>query len=151
MKTKIIVDTNIVFSAILKPSGNIGKILIFPKRQVQFYSCDFLKTELLKHRLKLLDLSKLTAEKLDEVELLLTKNIIFINEGLLPAEIVFPTKEILADVDVHDTPFVALTKYLQGKLWTGDKVLIRGLERNGSFVETLTTTQVYSILDDLKN
>jgi predicted nucleic acid-binding protein len=149
VKQKIIVDTNIVFSAILKPSGKIGKILINSKKNFQFYSCNFLRTELLKHRRKLLNLTNLSDDKLEEVELLLTENIIFINEGLLPVETIISTERILKGIDLNDTPFVALTKHLDAKLWTGDKVLIRGLDAK-DFIHTLTTTQISDLLNSLE-
>jgi predicted nucleic acid-binding protein len=34
-------------------------------------------------------------------------------------------------VDPKDTPFVALTIELDGRLWTGDKALVRGLRAQG--------------------
>jgi predicted nucleic acid-binding protein len=35
---KIIVDTNVVFSAILSPSGKIGQILIYGRKQFHLYA-----------------------------------------------------------------------------------------------------------------
>ncbi|MEJ7821387.1 MAG: PIN domain-containing protein [Chitinophagaceae bacterium] len=34
----------------------------------------------------------------------------------------------MADIDIDDTDFVALTSYLKGGLWTGDKLLYDGLK-----------------------
>ena len=50
---KLVVDTNIVFSAVLNSSSAIARILIGGRRYFQFYSCEFLRTELHKHRPKL--------------------------------------------------------------------------------------------------
>ncbi len=69
---KIVVDTNIVFSGILNSTGKIGKILIHSKSHFQFYSCSFLRIELLKHRVKLLKLTKLNGESLEELQNLVT-------------------------------------------------------------------------------
>jgi len=63
--TRIVVDTNIVFSGILNSSGKIGKLLLHSKAHFQFYTCDFLKVELLKHRNKLLKLTKLESDELN--------------------------------------------------------------------------------------
>ena len=68
---KIVVDTNIVFSAILNSTSRIGQILITSKTNFQFYSCVFLKTELAKHQKKLLKLTKLTSEELEELQQLI--------------------------------------------------------------------------------
>ncbi len=73
MKIKVVIDTNIIFSAILNPESRIGKIIINSTHHFQFYTCDFLKTELLKHRDKLLKFTKLNPQGLDELEFLLTK------------------------------------------------------------------------------
>lgn len=55
---KIVVDTNIVFSALPNSSGNIGKVLVQYGRFFEFYSCDFLREELIVHQKKLHKLTK---------------------------------------------------------------------------------------------
>jgi predicted nucleic acid-binding protein len=149
VKQKIVIDTNIVFSSILNPGSRIGKIILTSKKYFQFYSCDFLKAELLKHRSKLLKLTKLSSTQLEELEFLPTKNVIFINESLLPEKTIAATEKILVDIDLNDTPFVALAKHLKAKLWTGDKELASGL-RSKNFIETLTTSQLLELLDKLE-
>jgi len=105
-----------------------------------------LKVELLKHRNKLLKLTMLLPEHLDELEFLLTKNIIFINENLIPEKIIIESENILREVDLNDTAFVALAKHMKARLWTGDKRLISGIEEK-EFIETLTTNQLSELLD----
>lgn len=81
---KVVVDTNIVFSAILNSSGNIGKILIHAKKYIQFYSCHYLKEEIFRHRAKRLKLTNLTESELFELIDLATRNIEFLSEGVIP-------------------------------------------------------------------
>ena len=90
---KVIVDTNIAFSAILNSSGRIGKVLFNSRGIFHFVSCKYLLTEI-------------------------------------------------------DLLFVGLTLELKGRLWTGDKKLIRGLTANG-FNQFFTTSQLSSILDEI--
>lgn len=54
---KIVVDTNIVFSAILNTQGKIGQILISGSKYFAFYSVGLLKEELRNHQQKILKIS----------------------------------------------------------------------------------------------
>ncbi len=146
---KIIVDTNIVFSAILNSSSRIGKILLNAKEHFQFYTCDYLRIEIHRHRSKLLKLTKLTDNQLSELEGLVTNNIIFIDERLLPQELLLKTETLLKSIDPNDTPFVALTTHLEGKLWTGDMQLYNGLKLK-RFKDIILTTDLSLLLDDLE-
>jgi predicted nucleic acid-binding protein len=146
---RIIVDTNIVFSAILNSSSKIGKILLNSKGHFEFYSCDYLRTEIQRHRSKLLKLTKLAEQKLTELEGLVTHNITFIDERLLPQELLQKTETILKSIDPNDTPFVALTKHLDGRLWTGDMQLYNGL-KSKRFKDIILTAELSVLLDDLE-
>lgn len=146
---KIIVDTNIVFSGILNSNNQIGKILINSNKHFEFYSCDFLKVEIQKHQEKLLKLTKLSREELNELEMLVTSNIKFLNEGLIPKRDFMEALDLLEGIDIKDTPFVALTNYLKGTLWTGDKVLLNGLKAK-NFKNVIATSDLFVKLDELE-
>ena len=146
---RVIVDTNIVFSAILNSSSKIGKILLHSKGHFQFYSCDYLRTEINRHRKRLLKLTKLSEDELAELESLVTHNITFIDERLLPQDLLKQTEILLKSIDPNDTAFVALTKHLEGKLWTGDLQLYNGLKTK-RFKDILTTAELSILLDDLE-
>jgi predicted nucleic acid-binding protein len=146
---RIIVDTNIVFSAILNSSSKIGKILLNSKGHFHFYSCNYLRTELQRHRNKLLKLTKLTANELSELEELVTHNITFIDERLLPKDLLLKTESFLNKIDPNDTPFVTLTIHLEGRLWTGDMQLYNGL-KSKRFKDIILTADLSLLLDDLE-
>jgi predicted nucleic acid-binding protein len=109
-----------------------------------------LKIELVRHREKLIKYTKLAPQELQELQFLLLKNVIFINENILPVELVSETEKLLTGVDLNDTPFVALTKYLDAKLWTGDKKLSDGIA-NKKFILTLTTQQIFDLLNNFEH
>ena len=144
---KIIVDANIVFSAILNTNNRIAQILIYENPKFQFYSCDYLQTEILKHREKLLKLTNLSAEELLELEKFITKNITFINEHLLPEKLIEETQILLQNIDPFDVPFVALANHLDAKLWTGDKKLYNPLKEQ-NFKNIISTIELSVLIND---
>lgn len=124
---KLVVDTNIVFSAVLNSNSRIARILIGGKRHFTFYSCAFLHAELHKHRAKLRKLTGLNETELSEVLTKITRNITFIHEASLSAKLILDTERRMAGNDMKDVPFVAMARSLRAKLWTGDKALTKGL------------------------
>jgi predicted nucleic acid-binding protein len=104
---KIIVDTNIVFSSLLNSNSRIGKILLNAKSHFQFFTCNYLKVEIQRHRNRLLKITKLTEAQLLELEELVTKHITFIDERLIPQDLLIRTEIQLKSIDPDDTVFVA--------------------------------------------
>jgi predicted nucleic acid-binding protein len=43
---KIVVDTNIVFSALLNSNSRIGRLLLDTRNHFEFYSCKYLQKEM---------------------------------------------------------------------------------------------------------
>ncbi len=125
---KIVVDTNIIFSTLLNSNGTIGDLIFNSDHVFKFYSCDYMRYEIRKHWTKLITVSKLTNEQLqDAYEKILTK-ITFINEALITTTTWLKAEQIVQDIDLDDVDFVALTNHLKGCLWTGDKELYDGLK-----------------------
>ncbi len=147
---KLVVDTNIVFSAVLNSNSRIARILIAGKRHFEFHSCAFLHVELLKHRPKLMELAGLTAEELDEVIDKVTANIRFVEETTLSSWLVVDTERVLAKVDLKDVPFVALARKLRARLWTGDRALVRGLTPEYPKL-AISTVDLWSMLEELEH
>ena len=125
---KIIVDTNIIFSCLLNSQGTIGDLIFNSETVFDFYSNQYMRFEIRKHWNKLKNISKLTDLEIEiAYEKMLTK-LTFINEELIPQNDWEKAEVLVKDIDLDDSDFVALTRYLKGSLWTGDKPLYEGLK-----------------------
>ncbi|NCA86937.1 MAG: hypothetical protein EOM83_15465 [Clostridia bacterium] len=124
---KIVVDTNIVFSAVLNTNSRIASILLQSGSFINFYSTDLLLEEITEHKQKLQKISGLSKDDLDKSIALVTKKIRFIDARLIPNDVFHSTEELLKDIDLDDVEFVALTAHIGGRLWSGDKTLQRKL------------------------
>ena len=61
---KIVVDTNIIFSALLNSNSAIGDLLFNSGDTFEFYSCTYMRFEIQKHWERLRKISKLPEEQL---------------------------------------------------------------------------------------
>jgi len=87
-----------------------------------------MRFEIRKHWNKLKNISKLPDDEIEiAYEKMLTK-LTFINEELIPQNDWEKAEILVEDIDLDDLDFVALTRYLKGSLWTGDKPLYDGLK-----------------------
>lgn len=141
---KFVVDTNIVFSAVLNTEGKIGDLLMNSHGIFEFNSCDTLRAELEEHRGKLLEISGMTEEQLDQSIFQITNQIIFTNEALIPFEYWLKGADLVRDIDMNDIAFLALTELLGAKIWTGDKELMKGLVKKG-FSNFTTTEELFQL------
>lgn len=135
---RIVVDTNVVFSAMLNTNSRIARIFLQPKTKLNFYSTERLLLEIEEHSDKLRDISGYTESELKRVFTLFIRRIRFINIRLIPKNIYVKTLSLTEDVDIDDTEFVALTEHIKGKFWSGDKELRKGLNKKGwnKFIST---------------
>ena len=145
---EIIVDTNIIFSCLLNSQSSIGDLIFNSDEVFEFYSNDYMRLEIHKHWEKLKKISKLTDTELETAfEKLLTK-LTFINEELIPPEIWIKAEQLVTDIDIDDLDFIALTKYIKGSLWTGDKELYNGLKQK-RFRSVYNTTDILKLRNRL--
>jgi predicted nucleic acid-binding protein len=141
----IIVDTNILFSACLTPSGRLFEILLNAKPSVQFISSHLAIDELSAHKQKLQSLSKLSRADLDALIEIVLKQIDFFDYRLVEPEHWKEADLLTKDVDGDDISFVALVLQTGGTLWTGDKKLANHL-KTMQFKQVIDTTELYELL-----
>ncbi|MFY8186862.1 MAG: PIN domain-containing protein [Flavobacterium sp.] len=143
--TKIIVDSNIIFSAILNVNSRIGQILLTSQHVYDFYAPKYVRDEIWNHQQKLKKISGLNDVEFIEVYELIVKNVTILDHSIAGKSSYKKAFELCKDVDIDDVPFVAFSVYLKCKLWTGDKKLVKGLNEK-KFDKVVTTNELF---DDL--
>lgn len=117
----VVVDSNLLFSAIISPNNRIAEILFSPLPQLQRISCYYALVELFTHQPKLVTLSKLTVDKVGILLHSLLRQVDFLNENSIEPHYWQEADRLTSGVDTHDIDFVALALQKEAWLWTGDK------------------------------
>lgn len=125
----VVVDTNLIFSALIPKASKIREILFESNRL--FYSPNFLISEIYKHKDKLVKNSKLNESEFYLYFNGIVERIKFVPIDFIGIESRQKAYELCRDIDIKDTPFVALSIDLNIPIWTGDKKLREGLESKG--------------------
>ena len=141
---KVVIDSNIVFSAILNTNSKVGHLLINGASHFQFFTIKLLEEEIYKHKQKIQEISGFSDRQFERTYKLIISKITFLDEGILSEEEISKTLEVVSDIDENDTLFVALANHLACPLWTGDRKLIKGLRRK-SYSHPITTSEFNEI------
>ncbi len=136
---KIVVDTNILFSGLLSPKGTISDLLLNSSDTFDFYSPTFVLDELHNHKNKLLKLSGYSGKELDFLLRILFKKIDLIDLETIQQQTWKNAITLAENIDEFDAPFIALAMELDAAIWTGDKKLIKGLNKKG--IDWILTTE----------
>ena len=128
---KVVVDTNIVFSAILGNTGTIGDLLLNSGGVFEFCTCELLRVELTAHQERMQRIAGYSAATLAAVQRQILRPLTFIEEGTIPFAYWQQALPIVRDVDMDDIAFVALADFLSARLWTGDRRLLNGIRVKG--------------------
>ncbi|MBI5148819.1 hypothetical protein HZA33_04010 [Candidatus Pacearchaeota archaeon] len=116
---RLIIDANILISALIKKESIIRRILSLPF--IDFYLPDFALEEIEKHITYIIDKSKLKKEEIIELLSFLFNNIYIVNNKKF---ISFYDKagDIVGSIDKKDIPYMALAlSFLNDGIWTEDK------------------------------
>jgi predicted nucleic acid-binding protein len=127
--TTLVVDTNIIFSALVNKNSNITSYLLQPNHLLIMPKFAFV--ELFKHKEKICTISKYTQEEILELLYQLLRQIEFFDENVLSKDALQTAWQLVKDIDPKDMLFVALTLEVNGLLWTGDTKLRNGLKAKG--------------------
>lgn len=124
----IVFDTNILFSALLRPDNKFMAVLAGARR---CFVSESILAEIFRHKEKLLVHSRLSQDELTAAYYGLLVAVEFYKEARIPSELWDDAHRLCREVDPKDTPPVALTLAMDGLLWTGDKALKAGLMAKG--------------------
>lgn len=125
---KVVVDTNIIFSATLSKNSKFREIL--SNKNIDFYAPYVLYDELINNLDKISLYSKESSSEVINFILKVIQRINFVHLDLIPVEIYKKAYEYCKDYDEEDTPFVALSLHMDSLLWTGDKIKVH-LKKKG--------------------
>jgi len=127
--TTIVVDTNIIFSALVNKNSKIASFLLEPNRALVMPKFGFV--ELFKHKEKICTVSKHSQDEILEILYEFMRHIEFFDENSISVSALKAGWELVEDIDPKDLLFVALTLEVGGVLWTGDLKLRNGLKSKG--------------------
>jgi predicted nucleic acid-binding protein len=125
----VVIDTNILFSALLAEDGRIHQTLFRSGRR--FRICETVLVELFEHKERILQRTRLTTKEVVGMYHRVLRHLQVFPEELIPAETWGRAIDLCSGIDEDDAPHVELTLTLEGLLWTGDVKLRRGLEAKG--------------------
>ncbi len=91
-------------------------------------------------------ISGLSREQVIEAEFQVCKHIEFISEEQIKVSHWLAAEKLVADIDPKDTPYIAYSKQFRCRIWSGDKALMRGLEKKG-FTNFISTNDLYAAVN----
>ncbi|MEY2466845.1 MAG: hypothetical protein QOD03_1366 [Verrucomicrobiota bacterium] len=130
MNPPVVVDTNILFSALVGSRSRPREILLM-EAGLSFCCPRFVFSELFKHKERILAATDLSEDELLEALNSLLARLQFVDESAIRLGDWLEARRLCSDIDEKDTPFVALAIHLNARLWTQDDELKNGLRAKG--------------------
>lgn len=128
---KIVTDTNILFSILIKPSGKTFESFNSLLIKNTIFIAERTITELSNHSKKILKLSHLSESEVSTFKKELLNRCKLIKDLQLPSKAIQEAYNLVKDVDLDDAAFVATTIFLKAVLWSSDKPLKKALQEKG--------------------
>lgn len=110
----VVIGTNILFSVLLDRQSTFIRTIFGSKQS--FHICESVIVELFKHKEKLILLSKLSEDEVIRLFYTILRYVTISKEELIEHTIRQKAYELCLDIDVADSPHVALTIKLNGLL-----------------------------------
>lgn len=141
----IVVDANILISAIINPDSFIGTTLLTQNNNVDYVLPSFAIQEALIHKkriCKTLHIDELFFD--NNLDAINNVCLVFASESILPKYSKIAIR-IVEKIDPKDAIYVAFSLALDALIWTGDLKLYKALKKK-DFKNIITTTDLKRIL-----
>ena len=125
----IVIDTNIIVSALISKNQSVLREIF--NTTILLVSPKFVIVELFKHSPKIQKVTKLSKDEMLELLSNIINQIKFYDESLISIGSWTEAYRLCREIDLKDTPYIALALELNAKLWTKDLVLKKGLKKKG--------------------
>ncbi len=142
----IVIDTNILISSLYKPSGISFELIEKLEETHHLFISDISVIEIIKHQSRILKSSKLSEIYFEELKSKLFSKIEIISFSIIPYFIGETALELVKEIDDNDIAFVATTLFVDGFLWTGDKILYNGLKAKG-FKKVFNLNEIKTLIN----
>ena len=126
---KVIVDSNIVYSALLKSPNRFCDTILLSGDE--FYTPKFMFVEIFKYKERIVRQSHLSEEEVLEMLYRLILQLRFFDEALISTRNFVRAFQLVKDTDRKDLVFVALAFEVEAKLRTSDLKLKKGVSSAG--------------------
>ncbi|MEK7253322.1 MAG: PIN domain-containing protein [Bacteroidota bacterium] len=126
---KVILDANVLVSFLISGRADLREVLL--ESDHEFFSPNFLFSEVFKYKERIMERSRLAEDELYELLLEILEKIDFSRTDFISLRNKQKGYDLCKDIDVKDTLYVALTLEINGRLWTDDKKLKKHLVKNG--------------------
>ena len=130
MNPPVVVDTNILFAALVSRHSRIRETLLM-EPSISFCCPRFVFSELFKHKERILAATELSEDELLDALNSLFAHIRFVDESAIRIGDWLEARRLCSGIDEKDTPFIALAIHLNARLWTEDGELRNGLRAKG--------------------
>ncbi len=110
----VVVDTNILISALLRSGSPFAQVILGSKRD--FFICESTIVELFKHKERITQLSKLSETEVIRLLYTLLRHLVVSKEELIDLNVRQKAYQLCKKIDAADTPQVALALHLDGLL-----------------------------------
>ena len=138
----IVIDTNILMSALIKPDGVIFDLIcLLHHQQHLLYISDYSLVELSNHHSRIFNASALDIDDFNKNKVFLFKKIIIISSDFISDWDLTEASALTRRIDKYDIVFVATALFVKGHLWTGDKPLYNGLKEK-DFDNVLNSNEI---------